>query len=106
MRSILRKFALGLVVVGGILVVQPGDIAIGAQGTPSPRAAVRKCVNVAQKAREAAQAEFRKDIRAARALPPGEQRAALEAAQEKYRNAGAAARTAFQVCLDAIDLAS
>jgi hypothetical protein len=101
MRSILRKCAVSVVVVGGALLVQPGNFANAAQTPDTPRAAVRKCVNTNQQARTKAQNQFKADIRAARALPAAQQQAAVQAAQTKFQNAAEAARSAFNNCIAA-----
>ena len=100
MRSILRKCAAGAVLVGGVLLVQPGNFADAATNSGA-RDAILKCVNAGQKARAAAERQFRLDIKAARALPAEQQRAAVQAAQAKFQAAAQPARDAFAACVAA-----
>jgi len=96
----LRKSAIAVVVVGGALLVQPGGFAHAAQND-GPRAAVRKCVNANQQARNKAENQARRDVVAARALPADQRKAALQAAQTKFQNAAEQAGAAFKSCIAA-----
>jgi hypothetical protein len=85
MKSILRKCAVGGVVLGSALLVNPFNTANAAP--EGPRAEFRKCVNAGQRARTQAENKFRKAIREAKALPREQQQAAVQAAQAAFQQA-------------------
>jgi hypothetical protein len=101
MKSRVRKCAVGAVAVGSLLVIGPGGLAYGAQGTEGTHAALRACVAANHAAGERALNVFRRDIRAARKLSAEEQQAAVDAARAKLEAAANAAHDALVSCVNA-----
>ena len=96
----LRKTIAGLAIVAAALVANPFNHADAADGRS---AAVRKCVNQGKAARTAAQRNFRVAIRDARELEPAARAAAVQAAQDAFRQAAQTANADFRACMEAIE---
>jgi hypothetical protein len=91
----IRKCAIGLVLLGGAVVANPfnhADAAQGNNGNPSPRAALRQCAHANVHARNQAVNQLRSAARNAT------DQAALDAAKSAFINKAIAARDTFNSC--------